>query len=220
MSGKKRWIVLLGLAAAGFGVSFALSVFLVGSGETPTSQNASLTGGLVPPDAAGAKASTPVGLAAISPKAGELAGLIKEVRHKIAACQDKERKLQEQEKRIRLAQEMLDTQAEELEKLRMELVAPLARLKEIQDQIRQSRLSVSKRELVNLKRIAAIYDKKDSVAAAETMTAMCANGQEADAVKILFFMTERTAGKVLAEMSDRKLVAQLYDKMKRIEQEG
>ena len=86
--------------------------------------------------------------------------------------------------------------------------------------MRLSRIQIAKQETENLKKIAARYEKMDSTAAAEILTAMCENGQPADAVKILYIMSERSAGKVIGEIADRKLAAQLLEQMKRIEQEG
>ena len=115
---------------------------------------------------------------------------------------------------------MLKEQARELEQLRIQLVAPLNELKKAQQRLRQSRIRITKQELANLKRIAQFNEKKDPATAAETLVVMCKNKQYDDAVKILYLMSERSAGKVLSEMTDRELEAQLYQRMKLIEPEG
>jgi flagellar motility protein MotE (MotC chaperone) len=49
---------------------------------------------------------------------------------------------------------------------------------------------------------------------------MCSNNQEEDAVKILRFMSERSAGKILTEMSDKEMAARLCSKLKVIQEES
>jgi len=220
MFAKSRLIILIVLGAVSFAATFCLSYWfrptaqpVVAGGRQPAGQVAN---GQQPPSAGQVNFASN----ATDPRRQELVALIKEVRAKIDEYNRRQMDLDKREKRIGMAKESLDRQAKELEKLRTEIVAPLARLKEVQDQLRASRIVISKEELANIRKIALIYQTKETTAAAETIVAMCKNKQQDDAVKILYFMSERSAGKVLAAIPDRNLVANLYEGMKRIHNEG
>ncbi len=218
MFGKKRLFILAGLAVFGFGAAFLVSTWLGGASVPAEAQGR--PGQTLQKDGALAAGLSTVAAGRITAPQKELEELIKEVRHKIALCRQEERQLGEQQKRIAMAENLLKEQARELERLRIQLVAPLNELKKAQQRLRQSRVRITKQELANLKRIAKFNEKKDPAAAAETLVVMCKNKQYDDAVKILYFMSERSAGKVLSEMTDRELEAQLYQRMKLIEPEG
>jgi chromosome segregation ATPase len=215
MTGRTRLLILAGLGVVSFGAAFAVSMLMGGSGAAASQQEAA--------DQARARLSAidmDIETPADSARKEELTVLIRELRARLAECRDRQTQLDTREKRLAMARETLDGQAKELEQLRVEIVAPLARLKEVQEELRASRIAVSKEETENLRKIALIYQSKDTAAAAETIVAMCKNNQEDDAVKILYFMSERSAGKVLSEIQDRALVADIYEHMKRIRNEG
>lgn len=218
MLSKKRLVILIALAGVTFGASFAVSMLMSKSGGPATAQGEQVQQG-------GEENLLAAHLAAIRPgKIGpaerELEELIKEVRHKIALYAQKERQLAEREKRMQMTQDLLKKQAEELDYLRSQLVAPLSDLKEERKKLLLAQIRINREEAANLKKIAARYEKIDSATGAEILMAMCANDQHADAVKILYLMSERAAAKVLVEVTDRKLAAELLTRMKRIEQEG
>lgn len=154
------------------------------------------------------------------PKEAELYQLVEDVRARKRELDRRERELDERERRLALAENVLRKQAEELENLHVELSAPLANLKEASRKLRQSRLLIHKQEQANLKNIAAKYENLDEEAGSEILVSMCENGQESDAVKILYYLSERTTAKMLGAIPDRNLAAQLLDRMKRIEEEG
>lgn len=214
MSGKMKLILLAAMALVSFGVSLFLGMKLGGSpaAPAPTTQPApahSMVAGLAQADAA-----------LIAPKERELDELIREVRAQMAACKERQRKLDEREQRLQIAQQQLDKQAQDLENLRAQLVAPLARLKEAQSEMERSRVVIAKQELENLKKTAMWLDKMDAAAGGEMLVSMCRNRQEDDVAKLLLFVSERQAGKLLAEIPDKALVATLMDRLKRIKEEG
>jgi len=218
MRTNKKLIILIVLAAVGFAASFVVSMFIGGAPQPANAQPqapqpSQRTGLLLAQLAAG-------GLGEMRPREKELDELVKELRQRMDLCRQKEIELQQEEKRMDMARRQLRRQAQELETLRIQLVAPLARLKEAQAEMRRTRVLLGKQEQANLKKMAARYEKMKSEAAAEIMTEMCRNNQVDDPVKILFLMSERSAAKVLAAMTDRKLAARLLERMKRIEQEG
>ena len=220
MTGKKLVIIVIGgLGLLSFAVSFVLSTFLGGSPQ-PASAG---PGG---EDASGAQGRAlaqmgGLGQPAVLPKAKQLDELIKEVRFRIHEYRRKQKALERREKRLGLAEELLKKQAKDLESLRMELVAPLTGLRETRAKLEQTRILIAKQEETNLKRTAAVYEKMDATSGGGIFVQMCADGQENDAVKILYCMSERAAAKLLAEIerTDQPLAAKLSAMMKRIQPE-
>lgn len=219
MTGKKLVIIVIGgLGLLSFAVSFLLSTFLGGS---PQPASAGPAGEGATGAQGQALAQLGLGQPAVLPKAKQLGVLIKEVRFRIHEYQRKQKALERREKRLRLAEQLLKKQAKELESLRMELVAPLTGLRETKAKLEQTRILIAKQEETNLKRTAAVYEKMDATSGGGIFVQMCADGQENDAVKILYCMSERAAAKLLAEIegTNQPLAAKLSAMMKRIQPE-
>ena len=77
---------------------------------------------------------------------------------------------------------------------------------------------IAREEEENLKRTATIYEKMDSRSGSRILVAMCADGRQDDAAKLLYYMSDRSAGKMLADMTDAKLAASLSERLKKIRQ--
>jgi len=162
----------------------------------------------------------------------QLKELILQVRERI---QEYDRKLLEVEKekeRLQIAQQTLKKDIETLNNLRVDLAASVADVKNERDQLLKARVEVAAAEKSNLMAIAAAYDKMDPVGASQILSNMATgssrNGGSGtpaanldDAVKILFYMQDRTKAKVLAEMANQEpaLAALLSQKLKQV-QEG
>lgn len=162
----------------------------------------------------------------------QLKELILQVRERI---QEYDRKLLEVEKekeRLQIAQQTLKKDIETLNNLRVDLAASVADVKNERDQLLKARVEVAAAEKANLTAIAAAYDKMDPVGAGQILTNMATgssrNGGSGsptvnldDAVKILFYMQDRTKAKVLAEIANQEpaLAALLSQKLKQV-QEG
>ena len=218
MLSKKRLIILVVLAVVSFGVSFAVSSLLGGSSQPAESQaETPLAPGEAPTMADNLAAS---GLGSLKAREQELTALVKEVRHRIDVYRQKEAALQEEKRRVQIARELLNKQAKELNELRTQIVAPLNSLRQAQADLKQSRIEVRREELANLQMIADSYEKMDATVGAEILTEMYANNQGDDAVKILYLMSERGRGKVIVEITDRKLAAKLFEQMKLITNSG
>ena len=215
MSGKLKIIILAGIAVVGFGGSFLASSWL-GDKKRPSTQPAGEQA-KVESDEFG-----PITASVITTgmKETELTALIREVRLKISDCKKKQKELEKREKRIHIAGEVLKKQAEELEALRMQLVSPLTRIKEAIAELESTRVRIGKTEQSNMKRIAAMCEKMDTTSSSQMLTGMCENNQEDDAVKILYYMSERSAGKLLSEITDKTLAAKLCGQLKRIQEKG
>jgi len=164
----------------------------------------------------------------------QLENLAYEIREKMQEYNDKLKALEVQEQRLRLSQETLKRDIEELNNLRVELASIVAGLKEQRDKLMKSKLEVAQAEKANLVAIAAAYDKMEAASASKILISMCgsyAAGSEAaggrgigagetidDAVKILNYMTERTKAKLLAELvnAEPKLAAALCQRLKEL----
>ncbi len=213
MSGKKMiLIVLIALAVASFGASFFVSGWMVGDkqvaaiGAADGKKPDTLLAGVDPEK--------------LSPKEQYLDDLIRDLKRKTSEYKRRERKLQEREKQVRIAREHLSREVERLDNLRVELIAPITRLKEAQAQIESARIRILQTEKTNLKWLASVYEKMDAAKGAGILERMCGNNKEDEAVKILRCMAERSAGKVIAEFTDQSLAARLCEKLKRVSEEG
>jgi flagellar motility protein MotE (MotC chaperone) len=162
----------------------------------------------------------------------QLKGLIFEVREKMQEYDNKLLTVEQREQRLQIAQDTLKKDIENLNNLRIELASIVASLKEQRDKLLAARVGVAQDEKKNLVKIAATYDKMDSVSAGKILTSMCTKQVQGtnvvwaaeslgDPVKILYYMTERTKAKVLAELvtSEPQLAALLCRKLKQITEE-
>ena len=222
MKGKKQIIILVALAVVSFAVSYLVSGWLSGQkpGPSPqplagqTTQEQLGIGGVPTPTLGSVQPVT------ISMKEQELDRLGKELRLKIDAYRVKQKQLDKQQKQIQLAGQLLEKQAKELEALKMELMTPLNGLKDAMASLENTRIRVAKLEKSNLKRTATIYEKMDAARGVGILIAMYKNNQEDDVVKILFYMSEKKAAKLLAEMQDQNIAAKLCQKLKKIQEDG
>jgi signal transduction histidine kinase len=171
----------------------------------------------------------------------KLKGLIYEVGENLGEYKSKLQGLEAREQRFQTAQSVLKKDIEELDNLRIELASIVSSLKSEQDKLLKSRVKIARAEKANLISIAAAYDKMDSTSAGKILTNMCrfsrakkgalgpsqmqdgsADSSFNDAVKILYYMTERTKAKLLAELvtSEPKLAAVFCQRLKQIIEEG
>jgi len=150
----------------------------------------------------------------------QLKSLVCEVREKIEEYNSKLQDFEVREQRLQLVQETLKKDIEELDNLRIELASTVARLKSEQDKLQKSRVEIAKTEKNNLMSIAATYDKMDATSAGKILTNMShdQNGSADDAVKILYYMSERTKAKILASIAEAEPATSAYlcQKLKRI----
>jgi flagellar motility protein MotE (MotC chaperone) len=157
----------------------------------------------------------------------QLKSLVYEVREKIQDYDGKMKELEVRESRLQITQDTLKKDIDEMNKLRVELAALVANLKEQRSKLLETRTEIAKSEKANLTSIAATYDKMDPASASKILSNMCTKQMESgrieggafdDSVKILFYMTERTKAKLLAEMvtSEPKLAAVLCQRLKKI----
>jgi flagellar motility protein MotE (MotC chaperone) len=158
----------------------------------------------------------------------QLKELIFEVRDKITEYNTKIQNLDKEKQRLVVAQQTLQKDITELNSLRVDLAATVANLRNERDMLQKTRVEVEQGEKKNLIAIAAAYDTMDPVRAGEILSNMAMSQSQNggvnrgasidDAVKILFFMQERTKGKVLAELATTEpaLAALLCQKLKQV----
>ena len=159
----------------------------------------------------------------------QLKNLVFEVREKMQEYNDKLQSLEVWEQRLQRAQDTLKEDIKNLNDLRVELTLIVTGLKDERDKLLKTRLEVAKTEKDNLVLISATYDKMDASSAGKILISMCASQTQPDkvgsqdsgfdeAVKILYYMTERTKAKLLAEVTtaEPKLAAFLTRSLKKV----
>ena len=215
--GKRLLLIILAVVGIGvFAVSFMVSRHLISPAKTQAAPPPAAPAPAAPHAAAGdVILDTPP-----SVEEKHLYDLVKEVRQKVQDCQKREQALEEQEKRAQMARQIIDREAQNLETQRLQLASALTKLKETQAELEKTRVAIDREETVNLKRVAAVYDKMDAAAGGRILEGMCTNKQDADAVKILHYMTERSVAKVLAEITDKSLAARLCEQLKRVKEQS
>jgi flagellar motility protein MotE (MotC chaperone) len=143
----------------------------------------------------------------------QLKNLIFEVREKVQEYNDKLQALGVREQRLQRAQDTLKEDIKNLNNLRIELTSIVTSLKDERDKLLKSKLEVAQTEKDNLVLIAAFYDKMDAESAGKILISMCTSQTQPgkvdsqssgfdEAVKILYYMTERTKAKLLAELTN------------------
>ncbi len=222
MKGKLKIIIMVALAGVSFAASFFINKLTTGGDGAPQAspdETREAKGLRAPSDM-----SVPSGVSwpTVQMKEREFDRLVKELRLKIDAVSAREDEIEKRQQRLKLAEKMLQKQAEELENLRVRLVAPLTNLREQRAKLLNTRVTIKKQEQDELKHTARIYESMEPTKGGAIFTSMCKNDQEDDVVKILYFMSERTAAKMLAAITDTDLAAKLCEKLKRVsrQQEG
>lgn len=154
----------------------------------------------------------------------KLKSLVYEIREKIQEYDRKLRDLEVRERRLQTAQDTSKKDIEELNNLRIELASTVAILKNEQGKLQKSRLEIAQTERKNLMSIALTYDKMDATSAGKILTNIseAQNAAADDAVKILYYMTERTKAKVLASIAETEPATSAYfcQQLKQIVESG
>ncbi len=159
----------------------------------------------------------------------QLKNLVFEVREKVQEYNDKLQSLGLREQRLQRAQDTLKEDIQNLDNLRIELATIVADIKSERDKLLKSRLEIAKTEKDNIVLLAATYDKMDASSASKILMSLCMSQTQpgkvdsqssgfGEAVKILYYMTERTKAKLLAELTtpEPKLAAFLTQRLKQI----
>ncbi len=202
---KKKIIIVAALAALSFAIAMGASYMLSAIPQKATAQQA--------PASPDANEAPPVKL---SLQEKDLDELVRNLRQRIADCRAQTQQLNEREKHIRIVQDQLARQAQELEDLRVKAATALAALRQEKAAMEAERVKIEVEDRVNLKKTAAIYEKMDAAAGGKILTDMCGQNNEDAVVRILYYMSERSAAKTIESFEDKKLAARLCDKIKRV----
>ena len=203
---KKKIIIAAALAVVSFAIALGSS-YLLSAGPKKALGTQAAAGGQ------GANEAPPVKL---SLQEQQLDELVRNLRQRIADCRSQTQQLNEREKHIRIVQDQLTRQAQELEDLRVKASTALAALRQEKAAMESERVKIEAEDRTNLKKTAAIYEKMDPAAGGKILADMCGQNNEDAVVRILYYMSERSAAKTIESLEDKKLAARLCDKIKRV----
>ncbi|MDO8304033.1 MAG: hypothetical protein Q7T18_12420 [Sedimentisphaerales bacterium] len=147
--------------------------------------------------------------------------LVQNMRAKMVDVEQKEQDLAVRSEQINTTRESLQKDINDLNSLRVELAAAAAAVRQEREKLETLRLKITQDEMTNLKKTAGIYDKMDATNGSKILIRMCGSKQTDDVVKIINYMTERTAAKMLAEIGsgDPNTAAILCEKLKIVKEE-
>ncbi|HOK65201.1 MAG TPA: hypothetical protein PK054_04605 [Anaerohalosphaeraceae bacterium] len=150
----------------------------------------------------------------------QLQNLIEDIRARMQEYRTKEKQLAQEEQRIQMTQQTLQEEIDRLNQLRAKLAVLAQEVEQKQQELQKSVLQIEALEQANFQRLAATYDKMDTTQAARILAAMAAGPQASDAIKILYYMSERTTAKVLGEIgtAQPELASMINLKLKRIQE--
>jgi hypothetical protein len=226
--GKKQIILLAGTGILCFGASFVFAWLNIQHPAPPTEPNVPQPAGApIVTDLTNIKSGAYMNADANDPTLRktmtekQLKLLVQSMRTKMVEVEQKEQDLAMRGQQLEAAKDILQKDVNDLNKLRVELAAAAAAVKQEREKLETLRLKITQDETANLKKTAGIYDKMDSASGSKIIVKMYANKQTDDAVKILNYMTERTAAKMLAEIgtSDPNIAADLCEKLKLLKEE-
>lgn len=170
-----------------------------------------------------------------NPGTEELARMTGELRSRLAAVREREEQLAARKKQIELIQEDIRGERTALDELRTQVKNEMEALNEAIQGVEKQRssldeerqkitkntqemesrvLQLQKEEQDNLKKMSGMYNSMSPENAAKILQSLADTGKMDTAVKVLGLMQDRQAAKVLAELSDAGLAAQLIEKLK------
>ncbi len=151
----------------------------------------------------------------------QLKSLIFDIRQKMKEYENNQKQIDQEKQQVEIARQTLQDEVERLNQLREKLNLSLATLKDKESTLQKTVLEIETVEKANLQRIAGTYDKMDPAQAGKILSTMAANNQMQDAVKIMYYMSDRIAGKVLGEIgtSNPEAAAALSLQLKRVKEQ-
>jgi flagellar motility protein MotE (MotC chaperone) len=165
----------------------------------------------------------------------EIARMTNELRTRLAAVREREEQLTARKKQIELIQEDIRGERSALDEMRTQVKNELESLNDAIQGVEKQRsnldderqkitkntqemesrvLQLQKEEQDNLKKMSGMYNSMAPESAAKILQNLADTGKMDTAVKVLSLMQERQAAKVLAELTDAGLAAQLIEKLK------
>jgi chromosome segregation ATPase len=150
----------------------------------------------------------------------QLQNLILDIRSKLKDYHDRQKELDTEAARIEISRQALQADIERLDALRDKLNLTMTDLQNKQQQLQQSVVEIDSLEKTNFQRLASTYEKMEVSQAGKIMVNMAASNQLQDSVKILYYMSDRSAGKLLAEIAGIRpeLATLICSQLKRIKE--
>jgi flagellar motility protein MotE (MotC chaperone) len=225
---KIQLFMMIGAGILSFALSFTVSRYLKknqpvlpqepATAQTPGPQDASDPQSLLTPRALQAASDDSMDLGLTEQ---QLQNLIQDIRDRMQEYRSKENQLTQEAERIQLAHQSLQEEIDQLNQLRNKLTVLTQNLDTKEQQLKNSLLQIETVEQANFQRLGATYDKMDTTQAGRILGSMASGPQSTDAIKILYYMSERTA-KVLGEIgsSQPELAAMISIKLKRVKESG
>lgn len=139
----------------------------------------------------------------------ELERLLVETKETLQEYKQKANKLEKRQARLNTTREMIEKDLAELDKLRFELSQASGDLKDRINRLKDLKIEINKSKRDNLVALASTYDSMDSASASDilaNMTQLPGKNQEgiSDAIKILYFMSDRKRAKLLEKLSENE----------------
>lgn len=150
----------------------------------------------------------------------QLQNLMQDIRNKAKEYKERQKTLDDKAERIEISSQSLQEDIDRLNELRDKLSQTLLEIDQKQQQLEQSIIEIQQIEQDNFRRLASTYEKMDSTQASRIMVNMASSNQLQDSVKILYYMNERMAGKLLGEIATNRpeLASLICMQLKRIKE--
>ncbi len=134
----------------------------------------------------------------------QLQHLITDIRSKLKDHRDRQKTMDTQAERIEISRLSMQEDIDRLNELQSKLNLTLAQIHQKEAALKDTLTEIDALEKNNFQRLASTYEKMDTTQAGRIMTTMATSNQLQDSVKILYYMNERMAGKLLAEIATKK----------------
>ena len=213
MSGKKLLVIMIVLGLVSFGAAFVVTQMFQEPPEVAKSPKEIRIEKEKQTALAGAE------LLKLGPRELELEKLIKDLTRKHDLHRRRMRQLDRREQQIKIAVAELKASSAALEAQRIELTAPLVRLKELMDDIRKDRVVIKLEEEEKLRSLAKTFAAMAAESSGSIITSMCTDERIDHAVKIVWYMPDRDRAKLLAAMTNPLARDKLLNKFTKIQQE-
>lgn len=227
-------MILLGVVAIVlFSISAGISLFL-NTSKTPVEETKTADTGKKSKvgDLEGEK---PLVRPSVNSGAEDTSKLANQLRDQLSSVKDREAKLDSRQKQVEIILQDIRAEREALDRLRQQVGNELKLVAEKSSELdkkytdienekknlvkgnadlSKTRIEIDKDERMNLTKMAGLYDTMAPENAAKILQQMADGGKMDTAVKVLAQMKPAKASRVLSEMPDAALAAQLLEKMK------
>lgn len=227
---KKRIIIMAGIGLVSFAFSFAVGLF---TNTSEASEAAALAENQVVDPLVGNQYgeqlvnvdSVPQDSRQLSQSGlqrslaeSQLKDLIFDIRSKMTEFKSREKDLELKEQRVRTSLEEMYKNIEQMEDLRVKLASTVTSIKQQRKALDDTLVRVDDIEKKNIQKTALIYDKMKSKGASDIIINLAKTDHLDYAVKITYYMTERTSANLLVEISktEPSLAALISDKLRGI----